>query len=79
MPKLIHRASNGRCEFLADTVELAGFGAVWPCFGPIRRDLRFTLDCIGDLIEIDGDAGLDENGVSALISDARETHYRERI
>jgi hypothetical protein len=52
--------------------EVYAFSRQWPCFGDSRA-LSFTFDKRnGDLVDIHGDHGMDESGVSALADDARD-------
>ena len=47
------------------------FAARWPCYGRIGP-LTFTLDKNGDLVDLRGDTGMDEQGVGAIVDMYKE-------
>lgn len=58
---------NPRIEFSA--AHLSAFAAQWPCFGDVSGPLAFEWNALGDLVDVEGDAGLDPAGVLALSHD----------
>lgn len=80
----MHIAStyNGGFDVAVTHVDLDTFASRWPCFGkqtnPINwrgAALLLTFDRSGNLTDIQGDEGLDEAGVSALVDDAKTYAY----
>ena len=76
----MHIASTYGSTFdVAVTAEdLTAFTRQWPCFGeqvsPVNwrgAVLLLTFDRSGDLTDIQGDEGLDETGVAAIVEDAK--------
>jgi hypothetical protein len=51
---------------------LAEFARKWPCFGNTEgRRVTAEFDSRGDLVDIDGDEGLDGSGMCALLDDVQ--------
>jgi hypothetical protein len=83
----MHIASSYESGFdvAVTAADLAEFSRKWPCFGTQTAPftgwrgaaLLLSFDRKGDLTDIQGDEGLDETGVSALVDDARKV-ARER-
>lgn len=61
--------TESRIEFTP--AHLEAFARRWPCFGEPSGPLAFTFAASGDLIDVEGDAGLDESAVLALSYDAQ--------
>lgn len=57
--------------YTATAHELREFAARWPCFGEVKTDLTATFADNGDLADIDGDEGLDDSGVLAVLDDMK--------
>ena len=53
--------------------EVEVFAQCWPCFGT-RRAIWAQFDKRnGDLVDLQGDSGMDESGVLALLQDAQQS------
>ena len=67
---LNHSVAGHTCATIS-TPELMAFASAWPCFGEIARGARLfaTWDSSGDLVDLQGDDGLDGQGVAALCDD----------
>jgi hypothetical protein len=63
---------NGTClGVILAPDEVNEWAARWPCFGSATRPLELQFDARnGDLLDVDGDDGLDGAGVVALCQDA---------
>jgi len=53
--------------------EVADFAARWPCFGAHRPIWAQFDKRNGDLVDLEGDRGMDEGRLSALLQDAQES------
>ena len=53
--------------------QLNRFAAAWPCFGNVRPSQRLfaSWDSSGDLVDVQGDDGLNGEGVAALLDDVQ--------
>lgn len=49
------------------------FAQRWPCFGRCRAIWAQFDKRNGDLVDLEGDAGMDGSGVLALLQDAQES------
>lgn len=68
----------GACDVGLSAAALQEFASRWPCMGEQSSptDFRgavlfFTFDVRGDLVDVQGDDGLDPAAVAALCADAR--------
>jgi hypothetical protein len=72
--KLIRADQHGAAVRLSRD-QVQDFAASWPCFGEVRHALEFAFDSRGDLVDVSGDAGLDERGVLALVTDTQSAIF----
>ena len=55
--------------------EVQDFARRWPCFGDTRA-IWVQWDLAGNLVDIEGDTGMDESGVLALAADAQRWAFK---
>ena len=53
--------------------EVANFAERWPCFGRCGAIWAQFDKRNGDLVDLEGDSGMDDSGVSALLQDAQQS------
>jgi hypothetical protein len=53
--------------------EVEDFAARWPCFGSRRAIWAQFEKRNGDLVDLQGDSGMDQSGVLALLQDAQQS------
>ena len=69
---LLHAGATSGASASIGMTGLRDFASVWPCFGDIEGKRIFaTWDSTGDLVDLQGDDGLNESGVAALLDDVQ--------
>lgn len=69
---LLHAGATSGASASIGMTGLRDFASAWPCFGDITGKRLFaSWDSKGDLVDVQGDDGLDGVGVAALLDDVQ--------